>query len=61
MFKTNKTEFINGANSPCQQALNLEIFDNFRWFNNIRIHGSLDYLTSIEYKLKHQKELSSTR
>ncbi|WP_226371028.1 IS3 family transposase, partial [Virgibacillus alimentarius] len=23
------------------------------WFNNIRIHGSLDYLTPAEYKLKH--------
>ncbi|WP_223805904.1 IS3 family transposase [Ornithinibacillus gellani] len=28
------------------------------WFNNIRIHGSLDYLTPMEYKHKHQTELS---
>ena len=58
MFKTIKTEFVNGTNFPCQQALDLELFDYVNWFNNIRIHGSLDYLTPMEYKHKHQTELS---
>jgi len=53
MFKTIKTEFVNGTNFPCQQALDLELFDYVNWFNNIRIHGSLNYLTPAEYKLMH--------
>lgn len=53
MFKTIKTEFVNGTNFLCQQALDLELFDYVHWFNNIRIHGSLDYLTPVEYKLMH--------
>ena len=53
MFKTIKTEFINGTHFPCQQALDLALFDYVHWFNNIRIHGSLDYLTPAEYKLMH--------
>lgn len=51
MFKTIKTEFVNGTIFPNQQALDLELFDYVNWFNNIRIHGSLDYLTPAEYKL----------
>ena len=51
MFKTIKTEFVNGTVFPCQQALDLELFDYVNWFNNIRIHGSLNYLSPAEYKL----------
>ena len=51
MFKTIETKFINGIVFPCQQALDLELFDYINWFNNIRIHGSLNYLTPTEYKL----------
>lgn len=51
MFKTIKTEFVNGTIFPSQQALDLELFDYVNWFNNIRIHGSLGYLTPAEYKL----------
>jgi len=53
MFKTIKTEFVNGTNFPNQQVLDLELFDYVNWFNNVRIHGSLDYLTPAEYKLKN--------
>lgn len=53
MFKTLKTEFINGTVFSCQQELDIELFDYVNWFNNIRIHGSLDYLTPAEYKLKN--------
>src|SRR5699024_3250837 len=48
-----KTEFINGTVFLSQQVLDLELFDYVNWFNNIRIHGSLDYLTPMEYKFKH--------
>ncbi|KHD84088.1 integrase, partial [Heyndrickxia ginsengihumi] len=29
-----------------------ELDDYVHWFNNIRIHGTLGYLTPIEYKKK---------
>ncbi|MBP3041801.1 IS3 family transposase, partial [Bacillaceae bacterium Marseille-Q3522] len=52
-FKTIKTEFISNRVFPNQQVLDLEFFDYVNWFNNIRIHGSLDYQTPTEYKLTH--------
>lgn len=57
-FKTIKTEFVNGRVFSSQQELDLELFDYVNWFNNIRIHGSLDYLTPIEYKEKSKSEMS---
>ncbi len=53
-FKTIKTEFVSGRVFTSQQELDLELFDYVNWFNNIRIHGSLDYLTPNEYRGKHQ-------
>ncbi|MGJ9384157.1 IS3 family transposase [Salipaludibacillus sp. CF4.18] len=50
-FKTIKTEFVRGAVFANQHELDLELFDYVHWFNHIRIHGSLDYLTPTEYKL----------
>ncbi|MDQ0215862.1 putative transposase [Oikeobacillus pervagus] len=58
-FKTIKTEFVNGRVFDSQQELDLELFDYVNWFNNIRIHGSLNYLTPNEYKRKHQVEMSN--
>ena len=55
-FKTIKTEFVNGTVFSSQEELDLELFDYVNWFNNIRIHESLDYLTPREYKLQHQLE-----
>ncbi|MFT8708753.1 MAG: IS3 family transposase [Sporolactobacillus sp.] len=52
-FKTIKTERISGRVFPSQDVLDLELFDDVNWFNTIRIHGSLDYLTPTEYKLRH--------
>lgn len=50
-FKTIKIEFVRGAVFSNQHELDLELFDFVHWFNTIRIHGSLDYLTPTEYKL----------
>lgn len=50
-FKTIKTEFVRGTIFPSQHELDPELFDYVHWFNHIRIHGSLDYLTPTEYKL----------
>jgi putative transposase len=57
-FKTIKTEFVSGHVFSSQQELDLELFDYVNWFNNIRIHGSLDYLTPKEYKHKFKTEMS---
>lgn len=56
-FKTIKTEFVHGRVFSSQEELDLELFDYVNWFNNIRIHGSLDYLTPTEYKHKLQTEM----
>lgn len=52
-FKIIKAEFVHGRVFSSQQSLDLELFDYVHWFNNIRIHGSLNYLTPYEYKVLH--------
>lgn len=49
-FKSIKTEFVYGSVFSNQQELDLELFDYVNWFNNIRIHGSLNYQSPVEYK-----------
>ena len=49
-FKSIKTEFVYGNVFSNQQELDLELFDYVNWFNNIRIHGSLNYQSPVEYK-----------
>ncbi|MDY0404845.1 IS3 family transposase [Virgibacillus sp. 179-BFC.A HS] len=53
-FKTIKTEFVKGMVFANQQELDLELFDYVNWFNHIRIHGSLEYMTPVEYKHRHR-------
>ncbi len=48
MFKVFKTEFANGAHFSTLEQLALELDDYVHWFNNIRIHGTLGYLTPVE-------------
>ena len=50
MFKVFKTEFANGAHFSSLEQLALELNDYVHWFNNIRIHGTLGYLTPVEFK-----------
>ncbi len=50
MFKVFKTEFANGAHFSTLEQLALELDDYVHWFNNIRIHGTLGYLTPVEFK-----------
>jgi len=50
MFKVFKTEFANGAHLSTLEQLALELDDYVHWFNNIRIHGTLGYLTPVEFK-----------
>lgn len=52
-FKVVKTEFAFKRIFNSLEELERELFDYVNWYNNIRIHGSLDYLTPVAYRLKH--------
>ncbi|MCA0970927.1 IS3 family transposase, partial [Halobacillus litoralis] len=52
-----KTEFIHGETFRSQAELDVALFDYVHWYNNIRIHGTLDYLTPVEYKQKNLKKV----
>ncbi len=49
-FKIVKTEFIYQQKFETLEELRRELFDYVNWYNNKRIHGSLGYLTPMEYK-----------
>lgn len=49
-FKMFKTEFVKGRNFSSLEQLKTELADYVYWFNNIRTHGSLNYMTPIEYR-----------
>lgn len=55
-FKVFKTEFVYPNTFDTLEQLDLELFDYVNWFNNIRIHSSLNYLTPKEYKAKFLRE-----
>ncbi|XJZ27647.1 IS3 family transposase [Bacillota bacterium Lsc_1132] len=52
-FKIIKTEFVKGKYFESLEQLKLELDDYVHWFNHIRIHGTLGYLSPIEFKEKH--------
>ncbi|GAU78238.1 mobile element protein [Fusibacter sp. 3D3] len=49
-FKVFKTEFANRYLFKSLEDLNLELADYVNWYNNIRIHSTLDYCTPIQFK-----------
>lgn len=49
-YKVFKTEFAFNRVFNSFEELELELFDYINWFNNIRIHGSLNYMTPVEYR-----------
>lgn len=51
-FKVFKTEFVCGRNFESIQQLKLELSDYVHWFNTFRIHGSLNYLTPVQFRLQ---------
>lgn len=55
-FKIIKTEFVKGQHFTSLEELTRELRDYVHWFNHIRIHGTLGYLSPIEYKLGHLKK-----
>ena len=49
-FKIFKTEFAFDKRFISFNELERELFDYINWYNNFRIHGSLNYLSPVEYK-----------
>ncbi|WP_026801817.1 IS3 family transposase, partial [Pontibacillus halophilus] len=52
-FKCIKVEFVKKAAFESEESLSLELFDYVNWFNRIRTHSTLGYLSPIEFKSKH--------
>jgi putative transposase len=62
-FKIIKTEFVSQMTFNSLEQLTLEFSDYVNWFNKLRIHGTLGYVSPIEYKrlsLKKSSELVLT-
>ena len=49
-YKIIKTEFAYNRRFNGFEELEIELLDYINWYNNIRIHSSLNYLTPNEYK-----------
>ncbi len=56
-FKIIKTEFVKGQHFNSLEELTRELHDYVHWFNYIRIHGTLGYVSPIDYKLEHLKKV----
>lgn len=58
-FKVIKTEFTFNRVFLTLEELELSLFDYVNWYNNHRIHGSLGYLTPVQYReLESEKKVS---
>ncbi len=58
-FKIFKMEFIYQEEFERLDDLERELFDYINWYNNKRIHGSLGYLTPVEFKkMMSEKKVS---
>ncbi|MBB3128625.1 transposase InsO family protein [Paenibacillus rhizosphaerae] len=49
-YKVMKTEFIHQMEFQSLDHLQLELYDYVNWFNKHRIHGSLGYMTPVQYR-----------
>ena len=56
-FKIIKTEFVKNQTFADLKTLKLEFADYVNWFNNHRIHSSLDYLTPVAYRMNTLKKV----
>lgn len=50
LYHIMKTEFIKKRKFENLESLETELFDYVNWYNNLRIHGSLDYMTPSEFR-----------
>lgn len=56
-FKIIKTEFVKNRTFDNLHHLQLELFDYVNWFNHLRIHSSLGYLTPVEFRRNALKNI----
>lgn len=56
-FKIFKTEFMKNYHFDSLDHLEIMLTDYVNWFNNIRIHSTLGYLSPKEYKLHNLKKV----
>ena len=56
-YKVIKTEFVNNQRFETQEQLGCEFADYVNWYNNHRIHSSLEYLTPVEYRQNTLKKV----
>jgi len=49
-YKVMKTEFVNQMDFQSLHHLQLELYDYVNWYNKHRIHGSLRYMTHVQYR-----------
>lgn len=55
MYNILKTEMVFEETFKNLDDLELHLFDFVNWYNNVRLHGSLNYLPPSEYKSQLQK------
>ena len=51
-FKMFKTEFVRCCNFDSLTQLKAELAGYVHWFNHLRMHGTLDYRSPVEYRLQ---------
>ena len=56
-FKIIKTEFVKCQYFETLNDLKFQLADYVNWFNNHRIHSSLEYLTPYQYKINNLKKV----
>lgn len=56
-FKVFKTEFVYLNVFESLEHLELELKDYVNWYNNIRIHSSLDYMSPVDYRIYHLRKV----
>ncbi|MGL4373185.1 MAG: IS3 family transposase, partial [Turicibacter sp.] len=56
-YKVIKTEFIYNKTFENQEQLGYELADYVNWYNNIRIHSSLGYLSPVAYRQNTLKKV----
>ena len=52
-YKIFKTEFVMNKTFNSLHELKFQLADYVHWFNNFRIHGSLGYLSPVDFKKLH--------
>ena len=57
MNKVMKVEFIYQNNFESLEDLELQLAEYIYWYNNIRIHGSLGYISPVEYRYLNELAL----